>query len=80
MNVEIGTEAVEILFWEYLFRIFDIVSLQCSIYLVVLLILRIGVDRQPSALFTQQQRVGGVPVQHVDTPTCPLYQQHHDAQ
>ncbi len=51
------------------------------LYLIVLLILRIGVDRQPSALLTTQQRVGGVPVQHVDTPTTrPLDQQHHDAQ
>jgi hypothetical protein len=29
MNVEIGTKAVQFLFWEHLFRIFVIVSLQC---------------------------------------------------
>jgi hypothetical protein len=31
MNVEIGTEAPIFLFWEYLFHIFDILSLQCSV-------------------------------------------------
>ncbi len=29
MNVEIGTEAPIFLFWEYLFRYFGILSLQC---------------------------------------------------
>jgi hypothetical protein len=30
MNVEIGTVAAQFLFWEYLFQIVDIVSLQCN--------------------------------------------------
>jgi hypothetical protein len=30
MNVEIGTETSIFLFWEYLFQIFGILSLQCS--------------------------------------------------
>jgi hypothetical protein len=31
MNVEIGTEAPIFLFWEYLFQIFGILSLQCTV-------------------------------------------------
>jgi hypothetical protein len=31
MNVEIGTETPIFLFWEYLFRNFGILSLQCGI-------------------------------------------------
>jgi hypothetical protein len=30
MNVEIGAEAPIFLFWEYLFQIFGILSLQCT--------------------------------------------------
>ncbi len=32
MKVEIGIVAAQLLFWEYLFQIFDIDSLQCSFH------------------------------------------------
>jgi hypothetical protein len=32
MNVEIGTETPIFLLWEYLFRNFSILSLQCSLF------------------------------------------------
>ncbi len=35
MNVEIGTETPIFLFWEYLFQNFSILSLQCSVSLIV---------------------------------------------
>ncbi len=35
MNVEIKTEAPIFLFWEYLFRNFGILSLQCSMNIPV---------------------------------------------
>jgi hypothetical protein len=35
MNVGIGTGAAEFNFWEYLFRILGILSLQCVVYLIV---------------------------------------------
>ena len=33
MNVKIGTEATQFLFWEHLFRILGILSLQCMLSL-----------------------------------------------
>jgi hypothetical protein len=34
VNVEIGTEAPIFLFWEYLFQIFGILSLQCGPFML----------------------------------------------
>jgi hypothetical protein len=35
MNMELGTEATQFLFWEHLLQIFGIVSLQCRVYVVI---------------------------------------------
>jgi hypothetical protein len=40
MNVEIGTETPKFIFWEYLFRNFGILSLQCTAATLRLRILR----------------------------------------
>ncbi len=47
MNGEIGTEPAQFLFWEYLFRIFGIVSLQCT-YLVKNPLVYEGKDAAPA--------------------------------
>jgi hypothetical protein len=42
MNVEIGTETQIFLFWEYLFKIFGILSLQCGYMLHVIRVIRVS--------------------------------------
>jgi hypothetical protein len=52
MNVEIGTEAPIFLFWEYLFQIFGILSLQCI--LVYDALLRLGMALIPAKHYSHK--------------------------
>jgi hypothetical protein len=50
MIVDIGTVTVQFLFWEYLFRFFGIVSLQCDSALIYLTLHYILSTQKPQVL------------------------------
>jgi hypothetical protein len=67
MNVEIGTEALQFLFSEYLFQILGIVSLQCKLTFTFFLNLSIAILCN---YFSKYYRFQNIPYSTGPRPAC----------